>query len=78
MWNPLLVVNMLPTAILHPTGSHPKNVIVSDFFGDIPIPKFFAMFSSVNTPSVNYPLNRLLWLDCLQKEKCLYLLWLAK
>jgi hypothetical protein len=53
--------HLLPTAVLHLTGSHPKNVIIiSDFSGDIPIPKFFAMFCNVNTPSVNYPLNQLL------------------
>jgi len=52
--------HLLPTAILHLSGSHPKNVIISDFFGDIPIPKFFAMFCNVNTLSVSYPLNQLL------------------
>ena len=43
--------------ILHLTGSCPTNAIVSDFFGDISISKFFAMFCNVNTHFVNCPLN---------------------
>ena len=35
--------------ILHLTGSHPKNDIVSDFSVDICIPKFFAMLCEVNS-----------------------------
>jgi hypothetical protein len=35
---------LLSTTILHLTGSFPKNEKVSDFSGDISIPKFFATF----------------------------------
>jgi hypothetical protein len=42
--------HLLPTIILLFTVSYPKNDIVSDFSDDISIPKFFAMFRSVNIP----------------------------
>jgi hypothetical protein len=42
--------HLLCTEILRITGSCPKNAIVSDFSGDVSIPKFFAVFCNVNSP----------------------------
>jgi len=36
--------------ILHLIGCFPKNSIVLDFYGDISIPKLFAVFWNVDTP----------------------------
>ena len=36
--------------ILDRTESCPKNAIVTEFSGDISIPKVFAMFCNVSTP----------------------------
>ena len=41
---------MLFTMISHLAGSCPKNAIVSDFSGNIYIPKYFALFYNLNTP----------------------------
>ena len=41
---------MLSTKILHLAGSCPKNAIISDFTGNILIPKFCAMLCNVNIP----------------------------
>jgi hypothetical protein len=41
---------MLNTVILHLTGSCPKIAIVSDFPGNIYIPKSIVIFCNVNTP----------------------------
>jgi hypothetical protein len=40
---------------------------LSHNFLDISIPKFFAVICNVKLLFVNYPLNKLLWLDRLQK-----------
>jgi hypothetical protein len=42
--------HLLSSTNLHLTGSFPKNAILSDFSGDVYIPKFFAMICNVNTP----------------------------
>jgi len=41
---------LLSTTILHNTGSRPKSVFVSDFYGEISNPKYCAMLYNVNTP----------------------------
>jgi hypothetical protein len=44
--------------ILHLSGCFPKNAIVLDFYGDIAIPKLFAVFWNVDTPVCKYSLNQ--------------------
>ena len=68
----------LSTTVLSLTGSCLKNAIVLEFSGDIYIPKFLLCCVIRILLSVNYPLNQLLWLDCLQKGECLFLYWLLQ
>jgi hypothetical protein len=66
------------TMILNLTVSCPKNAIFSEFSGDIYIPKFLLCCVIWILLSVKYPLNQLLWHDCLRKGECLFLYWLLQ
>jgi len=70
--------HLLSATILNLTGSCSKIDIVSEFSGDMYIPKCLLCCVMWILLSVNYPLNHLLWLNCLQKGECLFLYWLLQ
>jgi hypothetical protein len=75
--------HLLSTTILCFIGCCPKNAIISDFLMIFLLQNCWLCFVTQILPSVNYPLNQLLWLDLLQKavffilvDKIIPFLWI--
>jgi hypothetical protein len=63
---------LLSSMILQFTGSCPKNTIVSEFSGDISIPKCSAMFCNMNNPLCKLLSNQVIMTWSSKKHSILF------